>query len=47
MKYRIFGTVIVLAILAVCYFITEQESSNQVQPVQQTDIGGLQPLKLN
>lgn len=48
MKFRIIGTILVLAILAALFIVT-QDPGNQ-QPTQQTNVPndtGLQPLKIN
>lgn len=50
MKFRIFGTILVLAILGALYMVTEGQEPQQVnpaQPVAPTNDSGLQPLKIN
>ena len=50
MKFRIFGTLFVLAVLAAVFVVTQDPntgSPNANQPVAPSADTGLQPLKIN
>jgi len=47
MKYRVIGTLVVLAILAGLFIITQEPSGQVHQPTAPQNDTGLQPLKIN
>jgi hypothetical protein len=47
MKFRIIGTLVVLAILFALFVVTQQPSNSGPQPTAPTSEPAFQPLKIN
>jgi hypothetical protein len=47
MKFRIIGTLVVLAILGALFVVTQEPSNSMPQPTATTNEPAFQPLKIN